>query len=110
MAKGKGGAKGFNQVNMMQQLQKMQEQLQQTQAQLAVETVEFTAGGGAVKIVITGDQHIQAIEINPEVLEDADAEFLQDLLLTAFNGALEKSRAMAADRLGPLAGGMDLPF
>lgn len=110
MAKGKGGMKGFNQVNMMQQLQKMQEQLQQTQAQLAEETVEFTAGGGAVKVVITGDQHLRSIEIDPSVLEDADVEFLQDMLLTAFNGALDKSRELAATRLGPLAGGMNLPF
>jgi DNA-binding YbaB/EbfC family protein len=110
MAKGFKGPKGAGQAGggMMGQLQKLQEQLQATQAQLAEETVTATAGGGAVKITVTGDQRCQALEIDPELLKDGDVEMLQDLLLTAFNAALDKSREMAADRLGPLAGG--LPF
>jgi hypothetical protein len=95
-------------MGMMQQLQKLQEQIQQTQAQLAEETVTATVGGGAVKITLTGDQHCQAIAIDPALLADADVEMLQDLLLTAFNTALDQSRELAAQRLGPLAGG--LPF
>jgi hypothetical protein len=93
---------------MMGQLQKLQEQLQATQAQLAEETVTATAGGGAVTIVVTGDQQCRSVVIDPSVLQDGDVEMLQDLLLTAFNSALDKSREMAAERLGPLAGG--LPF
>jgi DNA-binding protein YbaB len=58
---------------------------------------------------VTGDQRCQAIEIDPEILKDGDVELLQDMILTAFNSALEKSRAMASERLGPLAGG-GLPF
>ena len=107
MAKGKG-FKAPKGMDMMGQLQKLQEQVEQTQAQLAEETVSATAGGGVIKVTVTGDQKCHAIEINPEVLEDADAEMLQDMLLIAFNSALEKSREMAAERLGPLAGG--LPF
>jgi DNA-binding YbaB/EbfC family protein len=99
-----GGQKG----GMMGQLQKLQEQLEATQAQLAEETVSATAGGGAVKVTVTGDQRCQAVEIDPELLKDGDVEMVQDLLLTAFNSALDKSREMAAERLGPLAGG--LPF
>jgi DNA-binding protein YbaB len=57
---------------------------------------------------MTGDQHCRSVELSPEIIEDADLEMLQDLLLTAFNTALEQSRELAADRLGPLAGG--LPF
>jgi DNA-binding YbaB/EbfC family protein len=104
-------AKGFKpntpgKMGMMQQLQKLQEQIQATQAQLAEETVTASAGGGVVKVTVTGDQHCYAVEIDPEILKDADVEMLQDLLLAAFNNALDKSREMAAERLGPLAGGL----
>ena len=92
--------------NMMQQLRAMQEQLEAAQAKLAEETVTATVGGGAVKITMTGDQHCKAVEINPDVLKDADAEMLQDLILSAINLALEQSRQRAAERLGPLAGGL----
>jgi nucleoid-associated protein EbfC len=95
-------------MGMMNQLQKLQEQLAQAQAQLAEETVTASAGGGVVEVTVTGDQHCTAIKIDPDVLQDADVEMLQDLFLTAFNAALDKSREMAAQRLGPLAGG--LPF
>jgi len=108
MAKGFKGQKGQNPMGMMGQLQKLQEQLEATQAQLAEETVTGTSGGGAVKVTVTGDQHCRAVEIDPELLKDADVEMVQDLLLTAFNTALDASRSMAAERLGPLAGG--LPF
>jgi DNA-binding YbaB/EbfC family protein len=112
MAKGfkgrmpKGG--GFGQAGMMQQLQKLQQQMEQTQAQLAEETVTATAGGGAVSVTVTGDQQCKGITIDPDLLKDGDVEMLQDLILTAFNSALEKSRQLAAERLGPLASG--LPF
>ena len=109
MAKGfKGPKMGQNPMNMMGQLQKLQEQLQETQAKLAEELITATAGGGAVKVTVTGDQKVRSIEIDPEVLKDADVEMLQDLLLTALNSALDKSRDLASERLGPLAGG--LPF
>lgn len=108
MAKGYKAQKGQKPVNMLQQLQKMQEQIQLTQEQLAQETVTATVGGGAVKIVMTGDQNVRSVVIDPAILEDKDVEMLQDLLLTAFNAALEQSRELAAERLGPLAGG--LPF
>jgi len=109
MAKGfKSPKMGQNPMNMMGQLQKLQEQLQETQAKLAEELITATAGGGAVKVTVTGDQKVRSIEIDPEVLKDADVEMLQDLLLTALNSALDKSRDLASERLGPLAGG--LPF
>jgi DNA-binding YbaB/EbfC family protein len=108
-------AKGFNRPagaggggGMMQQIQRLQEQLAQTQAQLAEETVTATAGGGAIKVIMTGDQRCKSVEISPELLKDADPEMLQDLVLSAVNMALEQSRKLASDRLGPLAGG--LPF
>jgi DNA-binding YbaB/EbfC family protein len=96
------------QMGMMQQIQKLQEQLAQAQEQLAQETVDYSAGGGAIKVVMTGDQRCQSVEIDPELLKDLDVEMLQDLVLAAVNGALEASRNLASERLGPLAGG--LPF
>ena len=93
---------------MMAQLQKMQQQLAEAQEKLAVETVTATAGGGAIKVVMTGDQKCQSVEINPDLLKDADAELLQDLVLSAVNMALDQSRDLQQKLMGPLAGG--LPF
>jgi DNA-binding YbaB/EbfC family protein len=100
-AAGGGGGAG-----MMNQLKKMQEQLAVAQAKLADETVSGTSGGGAVKITVTGDQRCTAVQIDPEFLKDADAEMLQDMLLTAFNQAIDASKNLQNDRLGPLAGGL----
>jgi nucleoid-associated protein EbfC len=108
MSKGFKAPKMQNPMGMMGQLQKLQEQIQQVQEQLAEETVTATAGGGAIKITMTGNQYCRGVEIDPALLQDADVEMLQDLVLTAFNNALEASRNLAAERLGPLAGG--LPF
>jgi hypothetical protein len=82
--------------------------LAEAQTKLAEETVTATAGGGAIKVTMTGDQKCKSVEINPDLLKDADAEMLQDLVLSAVNMALDQSRALAEQRLGPLAGG--LPF
>lgn len=108
MAKGFKASKGKNQAGMLQQLQKLQEQIQLTQAQLAEETVTATVGGGALKVVMTGDQRCKSVEIEPSFLEDTDVEMLQDLILTAVNTSLDQSRELAAERLGPLSSG--LPF
>ena len=107
-------AKGFNKGpqmgggGMMQQLHKLQKQMEEAQAQLAVETVTATAGGGAIKVTMTGDQKCQSVEISPDLLQDADAEMLQDLVLSAVNMALDQSRELQQKLMGPLAGG--LPF
>jgi DNA-binding YbaB/EbfC family protein len=106
-------AKGFNrstggQAGMMQQIQRLQQQMVEAQEKLAMETVSATTGGGAVKVTVTGDQKCHSIEIDPELLKDADAEMLQDLILTAFNLALDMSRELQQQVMGPLTGG--LPF
>jgi nucleoid-associated protein EbfC len=106
-------AKGFNrpaggQSGMMQQIQRLQQQMAEAQEKLAGETVEATAGGGAVKVNMTGDQKCHSVTIDPQLLKDADAEMLQDLILTAVNLALDKSRELQQQVMGPLAGG--LPF
>jgi DNA-binding YbaB/EbfC family protein len=112
MAKGfnKGPAMGGGggQSGMMQQLQKLQKQMEEEQIKLADETVTATAGGGAIKVTMTGDQKCREVIIDPELLKDADAEMLQDLVLSVVNMALDQSRELANKRLGPLSGG--LPF
>jgi DNA-binding YbaB/EbfC family protein len=97
---------------MMQQLKRLQEQMEQAQAQLAEETVSATVGGGAIKVTMTGDQRCKGVEIDPELLKDADAEMLQDMLLSCVNMALDQSRKLQEERMGPLAGGLagGLPF
>ena len=108
-------AKGFNrgapiggQAGMMQQIQRMQKQMEEAQAKLAEATVSSTAGGGAIKVTMTGDQKCKSVEISPEFLKDADAELLQDMVLSAVNLALDESRALQEKRMGPISGG--LPF
>lgn len=100
-----GGGMGGN-SGMMQQLKKMQEQMEKAQETLAVETVTASVGGGAVKIEMTGDQHCKAVTIDPELLKDADADMLQDLMLSAINTALDQSRELANSKLTPLTGGL----
>jgi nucleoid-associated protein EbfC len=101
MGGGSGGSGG-----MMGQIKKMQEQLAAIQAQLGEETVTASVGGGALKVTMTGDQKCKGVAIDPEMLKDADAEMLQDMLVTAINMALDQSRDLQAERMGPLAGGL----
>src|SRR5512145_1729395 len=110
MAKGftRPASAGGGQGGMMAQIQRLQQQMQEAQEQLAVETVTATAGGGAIKVTMTGDQKCKSVEINPELVKDMDAEMLQDLVLSAVNMALDQSRELQEKMLGPLAGGM--PF
>ena len=110
MAKGynrpMGGGGGMGQGGMMAQIKKMQEQMAVAQEELAVQTITSSVGGGAVKVTMTGDQHCTAVEIDPEILKDADAEMLQDLILSGVNQALDDSRKMAEDKMAPLTGGL----
>ena len=86
---------------------KMLRQVAKAQAELESETVEGTAGGGAVKCVVTGAQKILSVTIQPGTNEDI--EMLQDLVLTAINDGLERSRKLAAAKLQGVAGGLGLP-
>lgn len=103
---GRGMAGGAGGGGMMSQLKKLQEQMEATQTALAEETVTATVGGGAVKITMTGAQVCREIVIDPDLLKDADAEMLQDLILSGVNLALDQSRKLADERMGPLAGGL----
>jgi hypothetical protein len=105
---GLGG--GGGQAGMMRQLQKMQEDMQKAQEALGEEVFEFTAGGGAVTILITGHQRVKAIKISPEALDTSDPEWatdLQDLLVIAVNQAIEESQKRAAERMEAITGNLN---
>ncbi len=93
---------------MLEQVQKLQEEMMKAQESLGDETVTATAGGGMVTVVMTGHQQVQSITINPEVVDPEDVEMLQDLILAAFNEAVEASKGLAAQRMGAFTGGLDV--
>ncbi len=71
--------------------------------------VEASAGGGVVKVIATGKQTIDSIVIDPSVIDPEDIDLLQDLIMTAVNDALEKSKTMVSERMGSITGGLGLP-
>ncbi len=93
----------------MAAIQKMQQQMLKIQEDLGKETVEATAGGGAVKATMTGQQKLVSVIIDPEVVDPEDVEMLQDLIVAAVGDALTKSQELQAKRLSVLTGGMKIP-
>ncbi len=89
--------------------QQMQTQMAQAQEELRETTVEATAGGGAVRIVITGAQEVRSIEIDPSAVDPEEVDMLQDLVLSAINEAIGRSKELERERMGKIAGGMGLP-
>jgi DNA-binding YbaB/EbfC family protein len=106
--KKKSAPGNLNPGNLMSQVQEMQQQMASQQEALANETVNVTAGGGAITIVITGHQRVESIEIQPELVDPNDIEMLQDLLVAAVNLAIEQSQAMAAEKMEGLTGGLGI--
>jgi DNA-binding YbaB/EbfC family protein len=98
-----------NMGDLAKMAQQMQANMAKAQAELAEVTVEGTAGGGAVVIVLTGTQEIKDVRIQKDAVDPEDVETLQDLVLAAFSDALAKSREVAAQRLGAVTGGLKLP-
>ncbi len=105
---GGGLPMGGGLMDMAQKIQELQAEMARIQDELAETTLEVTAGGGAVTVVITGQQEIRSITIAPEVIDPEDVEMLQDLIVAAVNQALEQSRAMAAEKIQAVTGGLDL--
>jgi DNA-binding YbaB/EbfC family protein len=94
---------------MMRRLQQMQASLAKAQKELEESTVEASAGGGVVNVVVNGYPRIQSLKIAPEAVDPADVEMLEDLIAAAVNEALEKVRTMQAQRFGGLADGLNIP-
>ena len=97
----------MNKIKLVRQARQFQEKLEKIQQELEKATVEASSGGGAVTVVMTGQQQVQSVKISPEAVDDI--EMLQDLVLTAMNEAVKKSKELAADRLGALTGGLKIP-
>ncbi|MFZ5755007.1 MAG: YbaB/EbfC family nucleoid-associated protein [Bacillota bacterium] len=98
-----------NMQKMMKQVQKMQADMAKLQEELGEKTVETSAGGGAVKIVMNGKQEVKEITIDPEILQPEEVEMVQDLLMAAFNEALRKSQDMVSQEMSKITGGMKIP-
>jgi hypothetical protein len=99
----------MNQKDLIKQAQKLQAALAKAQQELAEMTVEASAGGGAVKVTITGQQKICSVKISPEAIDPNDISLLEDLVLSAVNEAMEKSQNLAQSKMGALTGGFNIP-
>lgn len=93
----------------MKQAKELQAKLAKAQEELGNTTVEASAGGGAVTIVIDGQQGVRSVKISPEAVDPQDVELLEDLILTAMNEAIKKSQELAQEHLGGLTGGLKIP-
>jgi DNA-binding YbaB/EbfC family protein len=89
--------------------QQMQTQMAQAQEQLRETTLEASAGGGAVRVTITGAQEVRAIEIDPGAVDPGEVEMLQDLVIAAVNDAISRSKELERERMASIAGGIGLP-
>jgi DNA-binding YbaB/EbfC family protein len=93
----------------MKQAARMQQQIEQTQAALASRTVEASSGGGAVKVVARCDSTLASIKIDPQAVNPADAQLLEDMILTAVNNALEEAKKISGTEMGKATQGFNLP-
>lgn len=94
---------------MMGKIQKMQQDMEKAREELENETVEVSVGGGAVTVVMTGHQRVKSITLNPEMIDTADEDWvndLQDLLVMAVDKAVEDSQTMAAERMEEISGAL----
>ncbi len=114
MAKGFGGrgggmGGGLN-MNMIKQAQKMQENMQKMQLELEAKEYSATAGGGMVTAVLNGKRELVSVTIDPEAVDPDDVEMLQDLIVAAVNEATRACTTDAANSMGSITGGLNLPF
>jgi DNA-binding YbaB/EbfC family protein len=94
---------------LMKQAARMQQQMEQVQASLAARTIEATSGGGAVKVTARCDGSLAAIKIDPAAINPADAQMLEDMILTASNQALEQAKKISTEEMGKVTQGFNLP-
>ncbi|MBR3039159.1 MAG: YbaB/EbfC family nucleoid-associated protein [Lachnospiraceae bacterium] len=103
-----GGGMPGNMNNLMKQAQRMQRQMEEQQKEMENREFEATAGGGAVKLVITGAREVKSLEIDKDAVDPEDVETLQDLLIAAMNEALRMVEEANGEAMGNMAGGLDL--
>ena len=97
------------QFKMLKQLQQMQAKMAKIQEDLGNKTVTGTAGGSMVEVVANGHQKVLSVMLKPEVVDPADVEMLQDLVLAAVNDAMDKARELASKEMGAVTAGIGLP-
>ena len=102
-------SQGPNINQLLKQAQQMQAEMAKAQEQLKEETVEASAGGGMVKVTMSGDMQLREITISPEAIDPEDPELLQDMVTAAVNEALRSAQELAASRMGGIAGGLGGP-
>lgn len=110
MAK-RGGFAGMpgNMNNLMKQAQRMQRQMEDMQKELETMEFEGTAGGEAVKVVVTGKKQVVSVALKPEVVDPDDIEMLQDLVMAATNEAIRKVDEYHDQKIGSISGGINIP-
>ncbi|NLK20610.1 MAG: YbaB/EbfC family nucleoid-associated protein [Epulopiscium sp.] len=104
-----GGMMPGNMNNLLKQAQKMQKEMEKMQQEMEEKKVTATAGGGAVEVVFTGKRELEAITIDPEVIDPDDVEMLQDLIIAAVNEGLRQVEELTNKQMGKITGGMNLP-
>jgi DNA-binding YbaB/EbfC family protein len=106
--KNAGGGLG-NMSQMLKQAQKLQAEMARTQEELQNKTVEASAGGGVVQVVVSGKMEVVELKIKPEAVDPEDVEMLEDLVKAAVNEGLRKAQEMTAAEMGKLTGGLKIP-
>ncbi|KAF5070387.1 Nucleoid-associated protein [anaerobic digester metagenome] len=110
MAKFGGGFPGGgNMNNLLKQVQKAQKQMEEKQKELESKNYEGSAGGNAVKAVVTGKKELVSVTLDQSVVDPDDIEMLQDLIVLAVNGAIKQAEEEAANLMNELTGGMNIP-
>ncbi|HEU4990795.1 MAG TPA: YbaB/EbfC family nucleoid-associated protein [Gemmatimonadaceae bacterium] len=97
-------------MKILQQAQEMQGKMQQVQAELEQLVVTGAAGGGLVTAEVNGTGAVRRVKIDPSVVNAADVEMLEDLVVVAVSEAQKKAQAQAQEQMGALTGGLQLPF
>lgn len=100
---------GQNMDSMIHQARKMQDQMTALQEDIEQRTFDATAGGGAVRVTITGKKTIQSITLQPDVVNADDIEMLQDLIISAVNEAINAVETTTEQEMSKITGGVALP-
>lgn len=101
-----GGPGGFDMNSLLKQAQEMQTQMLEAQEKLKDEEVEASAGGGMVKVKMTGDVQLKEITIDPEAVDPEEAELLSEMVQAAVNEAIRSAQELAQSKMGGITGGL----